>query len=284
MRSNRPQQEFLKELRERLQGGEKFMELARSFIAQAVEETRSRDKKSRFSEYYEGALNAIVEENAAQVDAASRSPIERMFLNSLILSFVKNDGLGLLIHPTFRDTIDELSEFREMLAKWRDFWGWFRKHHPNKSVHEFLDLEMQRGAMDSEEREIYTRYVFRYGYIPLDSSYHMSIQPPFRNLLGNGKIVRPDIYFWIPSKPDINIVVECDGFTHHSTKEAFDRDRRRDRAFKMLGYDVFRFSGSEIYKDPVNAPYELVQYLWHRTKKKARQGKTAMSERTTDKP
>jgi very-short-patch-repair endonuclease len=127
--------------------------------------------------------------------------------------------------------------------------------------------------MDADERGVYTRYVFRYGYIPLDGSYHMSIQPPFPNLLTDGKVVRPDMYFWIPNKPRINIVVECDGFVHHSTKEAFNTDRQRDRAFKMLGFDVFRFSGSEIYNDPVNAPYELVQYLRSRAKERVPRAK-----------
>jgi very-short-patch-repair endonuclease len=51
----------------------------------------------------------------------------------------------------------------------------------------------------------------------------------------------------------------------HSDKDRFKADRQRDRALKALGYDVFRFSGSEIYADPINAPYELAPYLWQRS-------------------
>ena len=66
------------------------------------------------------------------------------------------------------------------------------------------------------------------------------------------------------SKPEVKVIVECDGFQYHSDKERFKTDRQRDRALKALGYDVWRFSGSEIYNDPINAPFELAKYLWDR--------------------
>jgi very-short-patch-repair endonuclease len=62
----------------------------------------------------------------------------------------------------------------------------------------------------------------------------------------------------------VNIIVECDGFSYHSSKETFISDRQRDRALKALGFDVWRFSGSEIINDPVYTPYELAEYLWAR--------------------
>jgi len=45
----------------------------------------------------------------------------------------------------------------------------------------------------------------------------------------------------------IQIDVECDGFEHHGrTKGQQTHDRRRDRALAELGYQVMRFTGSEI--------------------------------------
>ncbi len=116
--------------------------------------------------------------------------------------------------------------------------------------------------MGLDERRYYTGLIFKYYYVPFDGSYHMTIQPRVPNI--GGKPARPDIYFWIPNRRQVNVVVECDGFQYHSDKAAFKSDRQRDRAFKAQGYDVLRFSGSEIYGDPVNTAHELATYLWKR--------------------
>ena len=250
----------LKELRNRLLGGEPFLEMARAFIEGAIESSGSRDPQ--FHEYYRAALGAVAEENTLEVAQLAQSPIEKMFLHSLMLTFIKNDGLGLLVHRAYKDAPAEIKEFREILAHWKEFFAWFQAHHPARSMEEFLDGEVARGALDSEERKSYISFIFRYSYIPMDSNYHMTLQPRFPNIKIEGKAIRPDVYFWIPSKPKVNIIVECDGFKYHSDKEHFKADRQRE----ALGYDVWRFSGSEIYGNPIDAPFELAKYLWDRAK------------------
>lgn len=47
------------------------------------------------------------------------------------------------------------------------------------------------------------------------------------------------------------LVIECDGHDFHErTKEQAARDRSRDRALNAAGFDVFRFTGSELWRDP----------------------------------
>ena len=89
---------------------------------------------------------------AGRVVGAAESPIEKTFLNSLILSFIKNDGLGLLVHPTFKDTVSEIAEFRTNLAHWHEFFAWFRANKPAATLDEFLDGEVRRGVMGEEGR------------------------------------------------------------------------------------------------------------------------------------
>jgi REase_MTES_1575 len=254
----------LKELRNRLLGGQPFLEMAHAFIEGAIESSGSKDP--RFHEYYRAAVDAVAEENALEVAKLAQSPIEKTILHSLFLTFIKNDGLGLLVHRAYKDTPAEINEFREILTHWKDFFAWFQANRPARSMEEFLDSEVARGVLDLEERQSYISFIFRYSYIPMDSSYHMTLQPRFPNIKIEGKAIRPDIYFWIPSKPQVNVIVECDGFKYHSDKEHFKTDRQRDRALKALGYDVWRFSGSEIYTDPINAPFELAKYLWDRAR------------------
>lgn len=56
-------------------------------------------------------------------------------------------------------------------------------------------------------------------------------------------------------------VVECDGHDFHErTKEQAARDRSRDRRLQEAGIRVFRFTGSELYRDPLGCAGET--YRW----------------------
>lgn len=61
----------------------------------------------------------------------------------------------------------------------------------------------------------------------------------------------------------VRVVIECDGHNFHErTKEQAARDRQRDRAMTAAGYRVFRFTGSEIYRDPFKCASEVQDFLW----------------------
>jgi very-short-patch-repair endonuclease len=49
---------------------------------------------------------------------------------------------------------------------------------------------------------------------------------------------------------DAKVVVEVDGFAFHSTREAFERDRRRDARLLAAGYRVVRFTYRQIVAEP----------------------------------
>lgn len=40
--------------------------------------------------------------------------------------------------------------------------------------------------------------------------------------------------------PHVQLAIEVDGFRHHSSRDAFERDRRRDAKLKTLGWQVIR--------------------------------------------
>ena len=56
--------------------------------------------------------------------------------------------------------------------------------------------------------------------------------------------------------------VECDGHDYHErTKEQAARDRSRDRAIQRAGLPVLRFTGSEIYADPLKCAEEVWRFI-----------------------
>ena len=57
------------------------------------------------------------------------------------------------------------------------------------------------------------------------------------------------------------LVVECDGHDFHErTKEQAAKDRSRDRHLNAAGYDVFRFTGSELWRDPWGCADQVIDW------------------------
>lgn len=58
------------------------------------------------------------------------------------------------------------------------------------------------------------------------------------------------------------IAIECDGHDYHDgTKEAAERDKRRNRALITAGWHLLRFSGREIHRDPEACIAEIQRLL-----------------------
>jgi hypothetical protein len=49
---------------------------------------------------------------------------------------------------------------------------------------------------------------------------------------------------------DAKLVVETDGYTYHSTRSAFERDRERDQRLTLAGYTVLRFTYNQVTQAP----------------------------------
>jgi very-short-patch-repair endonuclease len=57
------------------------------------------------------------------------------------------------------------------------------------------------------------------------------------------------------------LAIECDGHEYHErTKEQAARDRSRDRSLQASGYTVMRFTGSELYRDPMKCVEEVLRW------------------------
>lgn len=58
------------------------------------------------------------------------------------------------------------------------------------------------------------------------------------------------------------IVIECDGHEfYQKTKEQVKRDNEREYNLKMAGYEVIRFSGSQIYNEPFKCAEDTYNYI-----------------------
>jgi len=61
---------------------------------------------------------------------------------------------------------------------------------------------------------------------------------------------------------DIRVVVECDGHKfHQKTKKQIIRDNKRQMAIQLSGYDIIRFSGSQICENPMKCAKEAHDFI-----------------------
>lgn len=66
----------------------------------------------------------------------------------------------------------------------------------------------------------------------------------------------------MPDRMTASIAVECDGHEFHErTKDQARRDKGRDRAIQALRIPVVRFTGSELWMNPVKCAEEAIHVL-----------------------
>jgi len=74
-------------------------------------------------------------------------------------------------------------------------------------------------------------------------------------------IDRPDGARLLP-RVEKSIIIECDGHNfHEKTKVQAKKDKSRDRKLQSLGHQVYHFTGSEIYSNPIEFASEVIENL-----------------------
>lgn len=113
----------------------------------------------------------------------------------------------------------------------------------------------------------------------MDSEYHLykelSVFDGFRSVwinpqsevLANERKYRLDFLVEVIfEKKEFKFAIECDGHNfHEKTKEQAARDKARERNLTMNGYRVVRFTGSEIWADPISCISDLYKIIYHET-------------------
>jgi hypothetical protein len=219
----------------------------------------------RFGRYLKMGLYLLLEENISFAFDRTESPLEKLFINSLLLAFIKNDPLNLVIEHSVRNAPNQIEEFHDRYRLFKEFSSWYKKKFSSLAgSDEFIDHELARGRLEAGEHHYLRRHLAFYEFLGLENRYHLIVQPGIPGVVVDGKMIRPDLLIWVPSDDSVRIIVECEGFQNHDEKADTSKDRRRDRTRKAKGYEILSYSGSDIYNDPVAASIDLAEYLWSR--------------------
>lgn len=256
----------LNDLREKLENSDEFKLVLEYFLKKSIneqsevsDETEGIPYSSFFSPYIENSSKM----NAEKVARFCESPIERIFMNSLILLFVKNQLINLEITEPYQNAEMEMTNFRIIH---KNILNIIEDYKTKTGDFEMVDFEssmikkIKAGVYADEDYHLfeYHRLIVR-NFVW--NSYHITLQAGFPEFKIDNKGTRVDMLIWKPNDERFKLIVECDGFKYHNTKEIFERDRKRDRLYKSNGYQVIRFSGTEIWKDPVSVSNELYDFI-----------------------
>lgn len=231
------------------------------FIKRVLEELANQSESELFVRFMGVWLEQSCEESFKLITTRTESPLERVFLASLLLGFIQSEPMGCLWTPVFKE--DAPTVFQR-----------YREDHAEalKAIEQFKN---DTGMDDPRDRllniallpdtpiaepKLFIRHLLE-DMFDTWNTFHLTLQPRFSNIRVDGRTIRADAIVWVPSDPSFNVILECDGFDYHSDRARFTSDRRRDRVLASNGYQVMRFSGSEVFENPVASAVEALHFL-----------------------
>lgn len=91
---------------------------------------------------------------------------------------------------------------------------------------------------------------------PIEKKFWENAKPVIPELQNEVWVSNYRVDFLIPSK---KIIIELYGYTYHNTKHKITKDAERERNLQKMGYQVIRFTGSEIFKDVKKCIKEVLE-------------------------
>jgi very-short-patch-repair endonuclease len=200
---------------------------------------------------------AMYKSNIGEVFEHAASPIEFMLINAFLASFSSGHPFRIFVLGQSGLSISELLDKRRMFYEGviRVYEEWKLSGFKEKLFKDLVSIV----GVPSDEVDYVQYLCLIHGFGNLMES--LLCVPQANIDLTTGERIRVDFLILCPSIDAVRLVVECDGYDYHAPKNRFVSDRKRDRDLQSQGYATLRFSGSEIWRDPIKAAHELQAYL-----------------------
>lgn len=99
-------------------------------------------------------------------------------------------------------------------------------------------------------------------YLSLDPQYEIQSRDGLKKYYIDFAFIAEDTEILSLKNSDYKLAIECDGHDfHEKTKGQVVKDNEREFELKMQGFDVLRFSGSQIYNSPLKCAVQTAQYI-----------------------
>lgn len=62
------------------------------------------------------------------------------------------------------------------------------------------------------------------------------------------------------------VIIECDGYNYHSSKQQRNNDTERENNLKLAGYSIIRFTGTQIHNNPYLCVMQALKFVYDENK------------------
>jgi len=197
----------------------KVEESARVLLSHRTIDEWEANELLRMSELYKG----VWRNNVRMIFDYAESPIATTFLNAFNIFSVLTRFSQLVFTEPYASISQAMKAYREgygsFLAAQQDY---IQKGGRQRDFIQSLDGT----DMTKEKKDFYKFSLMVTSY--LYEVFHISIRSTFEELVIQDECIRPDIFIWMPAKPQLKLIVECDDFNLHSDKKTFSNERARD--------------------------------------------------------
>lgn len=130
---------------------------------------------------------------------------------------------------------------------------------------ELFDLRAVNATLERAGRRRGTRALREAlaDFDPLQAQTRSELEQRFLSLCKRAKLPLPEVNVWLTIDGRTfqidflwrshRLIVETDGYAAHSTRRAFERDRRRDLLLLRAGYRTIRVTWRQVLRDPQEA-------------------------------
>jgi hypothetical protein len=252
----------LEEIKACLKTRNQTEEAVRYLIEKAVADVAAESNGDGVEEVFAHWLNTFYPTAVANVYRFAGSPIEIIFLNALIFSFLIWDPLGLFITAPHSDVCRSLANHSRPLRRMLQIDSEMGNvpGEPQGFLKR-LASEVRAGSVSAKKAErLKLTYIAHHG-LGIWNAFYVTPQAGFPLLKISGRSIRTDLFVCVPSTPSFRFIVECDGYEYHSSRASFTNDRQRDRLLQEHGLLTRRYSGSELCNRPVETSIDLFKYM-----------------------
>lgn len=190
---------------DKLDKKEEFIPLLKQFIDKSISEQYSLETdidedRISYSQFYEKFVEVVFLNNAENVFKYCQSPIEKTFLNSFMLLFLKNRIPCLFITQPFNDSEKEIANYRDYYKSIDSFIESYKEiTNDNELIYfdERLRAKQKKGEFTEEQVEEILMYLRLRKIFEFDA-YHITPQAFFPDFKVDDKAIRVDFYYGFP--------------------------------------------------------------------------------------
>jgi very-short-patch-repair endonuclease len=132
---------------------------------------------------------------------------------------------------------------------------WFKRRAATEFERKIKSAITKYGILSPVEQI----FLMEWNFLGVDHAHGVRLEPQKELSIPGGTV---KIDFVVIGQPQLNLAIEIDGHDfHEKTKEQVARDKSRERSIQIAGYTVFRFSGSEVFKNSRKCVNEVIELI-----------------------